>query len=68
MDHGRIAIQEFEGLLPKVNRRTLQRDLKAMQEKGLIQEAGTSPTDPTKSYELSDMIRKNAMTSYDEEL
>jgi len=68
MDHGRLTIQEFEGHCPKVNRRTLQRDLKAMQEKGLIQEAGTSLTDPTKFYELSDMIRKNAMTSYDEEL
>ncbi len=68
MDRGRLTIQEYEGLCPKANRRTLQRDLKAMQEKGLIQEAGTSPTDPTKSYELSDKIGKNAMTSCDEEL
>jgi predicted transcriptional regulator len=35
----------------KVNRRTLQRDLKLLVEKGLIGEVGTGPTDPTKYYQ-----------------
>jgi len=68
LEKGHLTIQEFEGLLPKVNRRTLQRDLKGMQEKGLIKEAGTSSTDPTKSYILSGNMGGNAVTSYDTEL
>ena len=36
----------------KMNRRTLQRDLKLMVEKGLVREVGTGPTDPTKYYQL----------------
>ena len=35
----------------KMNRRTLQRDLKLLVEKGLVREVGTGPTDPTKHYE-----------------
>jgi Fic family protein len=35
----------------KMNRRTLQRDLKLLVEKGLVREIGTGPTDPTKYYE-----------------
>jgi hypothetical protein len=35
----------------KMNRRTLQRDLKLLVEKGLVREVGTGPTDPTKYYE-----------------
>jgi len=36
------TIQDFEGLCPEVNRRSLQRDLKAMVERGLIvTEGGT---------------------------
>jgi Fic family protein len=34
--HGSLTIQDFEGLCPDVNRRTLQRDLKAMVDRGLI--------------------------------
>jgi hypothetical protein len=34
----------------KMNRRTLQRDLKLV-EKGLVREIGTGPTDPTKYYQ-----------------
>jgi Fic family protein len=34
-----------------MNRRTLQRDLKLLVEKGLVREVGTGPTDPTKYYE-----------------
>jgi Fic family protein len=50
LEHGNLTIQDFELLCPEVNRRTLQRDLKAMIDKGLILEKATSPTDPTKYY------------------
>lgn len=33
------------------NRRTLQRDLRLLVEKGFVREVGTGPTDPTKHYE-----------------
>jgi len=36
LEHGSLAIQDFEGLCPDVNRRSLQRDLKAMVDRGLI--------------------------------
>lgn len=40
MEHGRLTIQALEALCPGVNRRTLQRDLKAMVEKGLLATEG----------------------------
>ncbi|MGB5617468.1 MAG: winged helix-turn-helix transcriptional regulator [Desulfobacterales bacterium] len=51
--HGRVSIQDFERLSPRVSRRTLQRDLKAMVGKGLIIEKASNPTDPTKIYILA---------------
>ena len=57
LEHGGLTIQEYEDLCPKVNRRSLQRDLKAMVDKGLLLERGTSPTDPTKHYQLAEGIR-----------
>lgn len=51
--HGRVSIQDFERLSSLVSRRTLQRDLKAMVDKGLIIEKASSPTDPTKIYILA---------------
>jgi len=36
LEHGSLTIRDFEGLCPEVNRRSLQRDLKAMVERGLI--------------------------------
>ncbi len=36
LQHERLTIQNYEALCPKVNRRTLQRDLKTMIEKELI--------------------------------
>ena len=36
LEHGSLTIQEFEGLCPDINRRTLQRELKAMIDRGLI--------------------------------
>jgi len=56
LDEGRLTIQAFEALCPGVNRRTLQRDLKAMVEKGLIVERGSGPTDPTRHYRLAESI------------
>lgn len=58
MEHGRLTIQEYEALCPGSNRRTLQRDLKAMVEKGLFVERGTGPTDPTRHYRLAEAIRE----------
>ncbi|TET31766.1 MAG: Fic family protein [Planctomycetota bacterium] len=54
LEQGSLTIQEYEGLCPKVNRRSLQRDLKAMVDKQLLVERGTSPTDPTKRYLLAE--------------
>jgi len=50
VDHGSLTIQDFEKLCPEVNRRSLQRDLKLMMDKGLLVEAATSSADPTKRY------------------
>jgi predicted HTH transcriptional regulator len=40
LEHGSLTIQDFEGLCPDVNRRSLQRDLKAMVDHGLIVSEG----------------------------
>ncbi len=40
--HGSLTIQDFEGLCPDVNRRSLQRDLKAMVDRGLIVPEGAT--------------------------
>jgi len=47
---GKATVAECEVEL-KMNRRTLQRDLKLLLEKGLVREVGTGPTDPTKYYQ-----------------
>ena len=56
MEHARLTIQEFEALCSGVNRRTLQRDLKAMVAKGLLVERGTGPTDPTRHYHMAEAV------------
>ncbi len=56
MEHGGMTILEYESLCDGVNRRTLQRDLKGLIQKGLIEERGTSPTDPTKRYVPSQKV------------
>lgn len=53
IQHGKLSIQDFEALCPSVNRRSLQRDLKGMLDKGLIIEVGAGSTDPTRHYELN---------------
>lgn len=58
MEHGRLAIQDYEALCPGVNRRTLQRDLRSLVDKGLLVERGTGPTDPTRHYRLAEAVRE----------
>jgi len=41
-EHGSMNIQDVENLYPDVNRRTLQRDLKVMVDKGLIISEGAT--------------------------
>jgi len=51
--HDGLTIHKYEALCPDTNRRTLQRDLKAMVDQGLLAIRGTSSTDPTKRYALA---------------
>jgi Fic family protein len=53
--HGSLTIGEYEGICPSVNRRSLQRDLKIMLDKGLLQEIGAGATDPTRHYRLKEL-------------
>ena len=53
--HGRVTLGDLESNFPEVNRRTLQRDLKAMLHKGLIREVATGPTDPNRYYVLREL-------------
>jgi Fic family protein len=41
---GTLALQDYVSLCPKANRRTLQRDLKSMVQKGLLIQEGAGPT------------------------
>jgi hypothetical protein len=50
IEHGRLTIQDYEDLCPEVNRRTLQRDLRALVAKELLLEQGQAPTDPARHY------------------
>lgn len=42
LEHGNINIQQFEALCPDVNRRTLQRELRSMVEKGVLVTEGAT--------------------------
>jgi len=42
VERGSLTIQEFQGLCPQVNRRSLQRDLKEMVEAGLVVSEGAT--------------------------
>lgn len=57
LEHGSLTIQEYEDLCEGVTRRSLQRDLKKLIEKGLIVEQGSNPNDPTKKYVRSVSFR-----------
>ena len=50
LERGKGAVREMEAALD-VNRRTLQRDLTQLVEKGFVREVGSGPTDPTRHYE-----------------
>ena len=50
VEHGSLTIKDFERLCPDVNRRSLQRDIRAMIEQGIVEEEATSQTDPRKRY------------------
>lgn len=50
LDKGKGTVAECEEAL-KGNRRTLQRDIRLLVEKGFLREIGSGPTDPTKHYE-----------------
>jgi Fic family protein len=50
IEHRRLTIREYESLCPGVNRRSLQRDLKALVDLRLLSEYGAAPTDPTRHY------------------
>jgi len=50
LNQGKGTIAECEKALGE-NRRTLQRDLNLLLDKGFVRKVGTAPTDPTKYYE-----------------
>ena len=69
LENGSLTIRDFERLCPDTNRRSLQRDLKALTQKGIVVEKATSPTDPTKRYLLvQGGSRGVAVTSCDTKL
>lgn len=47
---GRLTLSEVESLMSGVNRRTLQRDMRKLLDKGLLREIGAGPTDPSRHY------------------
>ena len=53
--HKSLNIKNFTELFPSVTRRTLQRDMKDLKEKGLIREIAITPTDPGQSYEICNL-------------
>ena len=42
IEHSGLTIQDFERLCPAVNRRSLQRDLKVLMDKGLLKSEGST--------------------------
>lgn len=42
LEHKKLTIQDFEGLCPDVNRRSLQRDLKGMLDMELVTSEGVT--------------------------
>ena len=53
MQRGKLTIQDFETICPGVNWHSLQRDLKGLSDKELINEVGTGATDPTRHYVMA---------------
>ena len=61
LQYNRLSIQNYEMLCPEVNRRSLQRDLKIMIEKELIDSEGAT-------NQLVYLLRYKLATSYDKNL
>jgi DNA-binding HxlR family transcriptional regulator len=55
LTNGKVTVGDLERTFPEINRRTLQRDLKAMLDKGVFREVGTGPTDPNRHYMLREL-------------
>jgi Fic family protein len=53
LERSNLSLADCEKLLPGVARRTVQRDLKALLEAGLIVQVGRGSTDPTRHYRWS---------------
>ncbi len=49
------TLARIEPLFPDISRRSLQRDIKVLVDKGLIREVGTSPTDPHRYYQAVEL-------------
>jgi Fic family protein len=56
LEAGELALAGLEPLFPDITRRSLQRDLRLLLDKGLIREApgASGPTDPNRSYRPSE--------------
>ena len=52
---GVLTLADLESRSPGVNRRTLQRDIKIMLNRGLLRERGSSATDPHRHYVLGEL-------------
>jgi len=55
LENHSITIAIFEHLFPQTARRTLQRDIKVMLEKGIIRETAINTTDPNRAYEYQEL-------------
>jgi Fic family protein len=53
LERRNLTIAELEDSFSGISRRTLQRDLRLLQSKGIVRTKGASATDPTKRYELA---------------
>ncbi len=72
LEHGGLTIREFEALCPQVNRRTLQRDLKAMVDKAcwlnMVRDRRTRRGTTGWQRPSSGQDKNEAVTSCDTEL
>jgi Fic family protein len=55
LSQGKLTIGDLADRFPEINRRSLQRDIKAMLDKGLLQEVGNGPTDPSRHYLMREL-------------
>jgi predicted transcriptional regulator len=51
----RMRISDMESTFPRVNRRTLQRDLKRLADLEIIEYSAASATDPNREYSLREL-------------